>query len=90
MAVKWRTREDITVDLASTLPRHGVKFIHAATEKVNPEDNSVTMSDGQNLKYDYLVIATGPKLAFDEIEGLGPEGFTQSVCDVGAHHGQRG
>jgi sulfide:quinone oxidoreductase len=32
------------------------------------------------LDFDYLVIATGPKLAFDEVPGLGPEGFTQSVC----------
>jgi sulfide:quinone oxidoreductase len=30
--------------------------------------------------YDYLVIATGPKLAFDEVPGLGPHGYTQSVC----------
>jgi sulfide:quinone oxidoreductase len=30
------------------------------------------------VDYDYLVLATGPKLAFDEIEGLGPDGH--SVC----------
>ncbi|HET6788906.1 MAG TPA: FAD/NAD(P)-binding oxidoreductase, partial [Aquabacterium sp.] len=34
------------------------------------------------IRYDYLVIATGPKLAFDEIEGLGPQGHTQSICHV--------
>jgi sulfide:quinone oxidoreductase len=34
------------------------------------------------LDYDYLVIATGPKLAFDEVEGLGPKGHTVSVCTV--------
>ena len=28
------------------------------------------------------MIATGPELAFDEIEGLGPEANTQSVCQV--------
>ena len=82
VAVKWRTREDITVDLASTLPRHGVKFVHAAAEKVLPEENAVRLSNGETMGYDYLVITTGPELAFDEIEGLGPEGFTQSVCDV--------
>ena len=26
------------------------------------------------------MIATGPKLAFEEVPGLGPDGFTQSVC----------
>ncbi|HEY5760499.1 MAG TPA: FAD/NAD(P)-binding oxidoreductase, partial [Steroidobacter sp.] len=34
----------------------------------------------RELDYDYLVIATGPKLAFDEVPGLGPGGFTESVC----------
>ena len=34
------------------------------------------------MPYDYLVIATGPDLAFEEIEGLGPKGFTQSICHV--------
>ncbi len=33
-------------------------------------------------RFDYLVIATGPDLAFDEIEGLGPQGHTVSVCQT--------
>jgi sulfide:quinone oxidoreductase len=82
VAVKWRTKEDIIVDLASTLPRHGVDFVHASAEKVLPEENKVELSTGGPIDYDYLIIATGPELAFDEIEGLGPEGFTSSVCDV--------
>jgi sulfide:quinone oxidoreductase len=37
----------------------------------------------QSVDYDYLVIATGPELAFDEIEGWGPHGgHTQSVCHI--------
>jgi len=38
--------------------------------------------DGTTLHYDYLIIATGPELAFDEIEGLGPEHNTSSICHV--------
>jgi sulfide:quinone oxidoreductase len=34
------------------------------------------------VDYDYLVIATGPKLAFEEVEGLGPNGHTHSICHV--------
>ena len=38
---------------------------------------------GEEVKYDYLVIATGPRLAFEEVEGSGPDGgHTQSVCSV--------
>ncbi|MBU2484555.1 MAG: FAD-dependent oxidoreductase, partial [Alphaproteobacteria bacterium] len=44
--------------------------------------NRIEMEDGSSVGYDYLVIATGPELAFDEVEGLGPDGHTQSVCTV--------
>ena len=40
------------------------------------------------LGYDYLVIATGPELAFDEVPGLGPQGHTKSICHV--DHADRG
>jgi sulfide:quinone oxidoreductase len=40
----------------------------------------LTLRTGQTLQYDYLVIATGPKLAFEEVPGLGPVGFMHSVC----------
>ncbi len=48
-----------------------------------PAENRVELNDGESLAYDYLVIATGPELAFDEIEGLGPfGGHTQSICHI--------
>ena len=56
--------------------------MYAGAERVEPGDNRVLLRDGRYVDYDYLVIATGPKLAFDEIPGLGPDGFTQSICHV--------
>jgi sulfide:quinone oxidoreductase len=82
VAVKWRTKSDITVDLAAVLPRHGVAFNAAGAARVHAAENRVELGDGTSLSYDYLVVATGPELAFDEIEGLGPEKNTQSICDV--------
>jgi sulfide:quinone oxidoreductase len=82
VAVKWRSKKNITVDLTKTLPKHGVAFNSAGAARVHPEENRVELGDGSSLAYDYLVIATGPELAFDEVEGLGPEHNTQSVCDV--------
>ena len=82
IAVGWRARKDISVDLAPTMAKKGIKFIPVAAEKLHPEEKRISLVDGQQISYDYLVIATGPELAFDEIEGLGPEGNTQSICHI--------
>lgn len=83
VAVGWRTGKDIRLELAPLLKKHGIDFLGQAARRVKPAENSIELADGSSVAYDYLVIATGPLLAFDEIKGLGPEGFTQSVCKTG-------
>jgi len=82
VAVKWRSKNDIIVDLAAVLPKHGIEFSAAGAARVHPAENRIELGDGTSLAYDYLVVATGPELAFDEIEGFGPERNTNSICDV--------
>ena len=82
VAVKWREKNDIIVDLAAVLPRHGVGFSAAGARRVHPDENRIELGDGSSMNYDYLVVATGPELAFDEIEGFGPAANTKSICDV--------
>ena len=82
VAVRWRKRSEIEFPAAEYLSKKGIAFSAAGARRVHPEKNQVELGDGTFLDYDYLIIATGPKLAFDEIEGLGPEGHTQSVCNV--------
>jgi sulfide:quinone oxidoreductase len=83
VAVGWRDREEITVDLAPTMAKKKINFIPVAAEKLHPAENRIALVNGDSVSYDYLVIATGPELAFDEIEGFGPHGgFTQSVCHI--------
>lgn len=81
-AVGWRKKDDITIDLAPVMKKQGIGFIHDAVAKVDPEGNKVVLESGREVSYDYLVIATGPELAFDEIEGLGPDGYTESICAI--------
>ena len=82
VAVGWRTRGDIEFPAAAPLAKRGIVFEPAGAKRVHPAENRVELSDGRFLDYDYLVIATGPKLAFDEVEGLGPNGHTHSICHV--------
>jgi sulfide:quinone oxidoreductase len=81
VAVGWRTRKDISFNLKPTLDRKGIEFVHAAAERIEPEQNRVITTKGE-VPYDYLIIATGPKLNFSAVPGLGPSGYTQSVCNV--------
>jgi sulfide:quinone oxidoreductase len=51
-------------------------------KRLHPVEKRIEMTDGGSVTYDYLIIATGPDLAFDEIEGFGPAAHTQSVCHI--------
>jgi sulfide:quinone oxidoreductase len=82
IAVGWRTPQDTTFKLEPYLNKKGIDFIPVAAREIKPDANQVVLADGQTVDYDYLVIATGPKLAFEEVEGLGPQGHTDSVCTV--------
>ncbi|WP_298834234.1 FAD-dependent oxidoreductase [uncultured Piscinibacter sp.] len=84
VAVGWRDRETVTLPIAPHLERKGIAFIGKAVTAIDPAANRVTLDGGEALDYDYLVITTGPKLAFDEVPGAGPHGgHTHSVCTVG-------
>jgi sulfide:quinone oxidoreductase len=82
VAVGWRKREDITVDLSAVLAKRGIGLRPEGARRVLPKENRIELNDGSFLNYDCLIIATGPDLAFDEVPGLGPDGFTQSICHV--------
>lgn len=83
VGVNWRKREQIELPLEKYLNKKKIDFIPIAAKKVHPEKNSIELIDGQTVDYDFLIIATGPRLAFEQIEGLGPHGgHTQSVCHV--------
>ena len=84
VAVGWRDRASVTLPIEPLLARKDVAFIPKAVTALDAAGNRLTLEGGQTLDYDYLVIATGPKLAFDEVPGAGPHGgHTHSVCTVG-------
>ncbi len=82
VAVDWRKRDEIELEIEPLLSRRHIDFVATGVRRVHPQENRLELEDGSSLDYDYLVVATGPKLAFDEIPGLGPAGYTQSICHV--------
>lgn len=82
VAVGWRQPAEITVDLAPVLRQRGIDLRPEGAERVEPALNQIRLNGGDVVGYDYLIIATGPALAFDEVPGLGPDGHTHSVCQT--------
>jgi len=82
-AVGWSKSEKISVDLTKYMAKKKIDFKTSGAKKIDAENSKLELDDGEVIEYDFLVITTGPKLAFHEVQGLGPvEGFTQSICTL--------
>jgi sulfide:quinone oxidoreductase len=72
----------LSLPLSRILPPRRIEFIPASVKGVDASTQQVQTDRGSH-DYDYLVIATGPHLACEEIRGLGPEqGFTHCVFSL--------
>ncbi len=78
-----RKPSQASFSMRPALEKANVKFIMGKATKIDPEAKKVHVDTGDILPYDFVVIATGPKLYWDAVPGLGPEGgFTHSVCTL--------
>lgn len=82
--------EETVFKLKPVYDRMNVKLAHAAVKEIHPDvgdqyviGEEVETGKPVRLDYDYLLIATGPKLNFEGTPGLGPDnGFTNSICSL--------
>jgi len=58
----------------------GVNYIQKKIEKISAEENQVELED-ETLNYDILIVATGSKIAPEEVEGMDGEGWHKDVFD---------
>jgi sulfide:quinone oxidoreductase len=89
--------EDVTFELKPIYERMGVTHEQAKAVAIHPEGDAESpspyvtiertdpekMGERENVTYDYLINATGPKLNFAATPGLGPEQNSLSVCTYG-------
>ncbi|HNX78927.1 MAG TPA: FAD/NAD(P)-binding oxidoreductase [Prolixibacteraceae bacterium] len=92
------TEKNVTFELAPVYKKQGIRYLQAKATAIYPEgkngkteptvDFEYTAGDQKGvpgeLEYDFLINATGPRLNFAATEGLGPDGFSESVCTY--HH----
>ncbi|HWB69773.1 MAG TPA: FAD-dependent oxidoreductase [Solirubrobacterales bacterium] len=78
-----RDADDVTFPLAPLYERKDVAYRNEAAARIDAAGHTITTGAGETIDYDKLLVATGPRLAFEKVPGLGPEdGFTQSVCNL--------
>ncbi|EPE2650297.1 NAD(P)/FAD-dependent oxidoreductase [Vibrio fluvialis] len=83
VALGERTKEQVILELSPYVDKFGIPFNTSGVTAIDAQTHSLSTGDGQQYRYDYLVICSGPKLAFEAVPGSGPEnGYTQSICTV--------
>jgi len=78
--------QDVVKTKREFIPR-GVNYIVGSIDKLDPEENEVTLADGTELGYEFLIIATGTRSTPSETPGLeGPE-YGRTVHDFYTFNG---
>lgn len=73
----WRDTNMVKANNDKLIPK-GVRWIQEAAAEIQPDAQMVITHSGNKLPYDYLIVATGLRLAYDEIEGLDILSFGQN------------
>jgi len=58
----------------------GATWIQQMVDSFKPEENKITLSDGKDISYDYLIAAPGIQLNWSEIKGLPETLGKNGVC----------
>ncbi|HKL37173.1 MAG TPA: FAD/NAD(P)-binding oxidoreductase [Salegentibacter sp.] len=64
----------------------GVNYVQKKIDKILPEENKVKLED-ETINYDILIIATGSKIAPEEVEGMKGKNWHKNVFDFYTYEG---
>ncbi|ADI26444.1 FAD/NAD(P)-binding oxidoreductase [Geobacillus sp. C56-T3] len=71
--------EDSVREQASLIPE-GAKWLKEAVDTFMPEHNTLKTREGSEVRYDYLVVAAGIEIYWDQIKGLKETIGKNGVC----------
>lgn len=76
-----RSAEQISFDVRPIYQKKHIEFVLEAATRFDL-DRKVVVTDTKEIPYDYLIIATGPKVDFESVKGLGPHAHSYSICNI--------
>jgi sulfide:quinone oxidoreductase len=74
------TKQDVIKPKADFIPS-GVKLLFNKIDKIEPDKNRVLLAGGTILTYDWLIIATGTRMAPEETPGLTDKLWRKKIFD---------
>lgn len=77
--------KDIIKPINQYIPKQ-VRWINKTIDRIDKETDTVYLED-ESLKYDILIIATGSRIAPDEVEGMLGEEWRKSIFDFYSYEG---
>lgn len=72
--------EDIIKPIKDFIPK-GIRLLQEHIDRIDAPNSIVMLSNGDHLHYDVLIIATGSKIAPEEVEGMAGSEWKKSVFD---------
>lgn len=69
VAIGFYGEEDVIYEKSKLIPE-GVEWVRQNVAKIEPNANSLTLEDGSNLSYDYLIVASGVEYEFEAVSGI--------------------
>jgi len=69
------TPSDVAYPLRGFAHRYGARFVRGELRHVDAQTRTITLSDGEELRYDYLILATGVAAAYYGVTGADKHSF---------------
>jgi len=63
----------------------GVRWVQESVVEIDPESQHLKISGGQRIGYDYLVVASGLQLNYEQIPGLDGNLGKNGICSIYTH-----
>ena len=72
--------EDVKRTIDEFLPK-GIQLIREKIDRIDKDTDTVILENGRNVKYDILIIATGCKIAPEEVPGMKGDTWQKNIFD---------
>ncbi|MCB0635892.1 MAG: NAD(P)/FAD-dependent oxidoreductase [Lewinella sp.] len=82
------TEAQIIRPLGQFIPK-GVTLVNEPIDRIVGEENKVILQNGETLHYDIVIVATGCRIAPDEVEGMHGDEWHKSIHDFYTFEGAK-